>query len=150
MKYPKRKRIFVGCGFILLLVVLVIFGILAYVDFMSKRQMCDGVVSPNAWLDTNRNGLVDEGEKPLAGVCIWSNFNGKPSIPCGPTFLTDSLGRWQGGDDPSEMDFMPGTCCNEIWIYAFQPNGYQATTPLKVNNCVARFGFVSLLPTSTP
>jgi len=42
---------------------------------------------------------------------------------------------WDGG-------FKPGASCDEIYIYAMPPEGYRATTPLVVNDCLGEFGFV--------
>jgi hypothetical protein len=102
--------------------------------------LCDGYSSGKAWVDRNGNGHREPDEPGLAEVCIWDSFGPRMrnqeqvSEICGMS-RTDENGYWDGG-------FKPGASCDEIYIYAVPPEGYRATTPLVVNDCLGEFGFV--------
>ncbi len=110
--------------------------------------MIDGIADAIAWLDENGDGEKDPNEPPLADVCIWDEAM-TPGIPtaddrsrvCTNLFYhTDDTGNWPNSDD-FEWIFRPGADCNDVYIFAAPPVGYQATTPLVVNECRAEFGF---------
>jgi hypothetical protein len=114
------------------------------------------LVSATAWLDDNANGIQDPGEKALANVCIgWGehaaivssdgpdavsrildlsyNFQCKAEQVIQPV-ATDEEGKWGG---------LVVESCQNVFIFARVPEGYQATTDLaSANGCVdAKFGF---------
>jgi len=75
-------------------------------------------------------------------VCIWSGYSPESGIrefvdTCeGQNHdATDQQGKWDR--------FLPGGSCDENFIFARVPQGFQATTDLASNGCVAKFGFVS-------
>ena len=104
--------------------------------------LCDGVSFGEAWVDRNGNGYREPDEPWLEGVCIWDAFElqvldeEEVTERCERS-RTDETGRWGGG-------FKPGASCDEIYIYAMPPEGYQATTALVVNDCSGEFGFAPL------
>jgi hypothetical protein len=75
------------------------------------------------WMDTNGNGLVDVGEKPLPNIEIIF----PPSYP--DNKVTDISGL------ATTSEFKAGCVCN-CWEEAFVkikiPDGYRATTPTSV------------------
>jgi len=100
----------------------------------------DGMASATTWLDTNGDGVQDPNEDIFANVCIWYGYGPDSGIreygdPChGHQFSTDQQGRWQ--------DFLPGGSCEDYFVFAKVPQGFQPTTNLGSNACDAKFGFV--------
>ena len=101
----------------------------------------DGQASVSVWLDKNANGIRDQNEPPLPGVCIWSSdyiasVIQNYSDPCqfSDYDVTDKKGLWG--------KFLPGGSCETYYVFAKAPEGYQPTTDLASNGCSAQFGFV--------
>jgi hypothetical protein len=101
----------------------------------------DGVARVTAWLDSNANGIRDQGEPPLPGVCIWYGYRPDSKIqdyadPCQfeDHDATDEQGQWGL--------FLPGGSCDIVYVFAKPPTGFQPTTDLASNGCSAQFGFV--------
>ena len=101
----------------------------------------DGQTSVTAWLDKNANGSKDTNEPPLSGVCIWAGYRPDSVIqeysdPCNfsDSAVTDEQGNWD--------KFLPGGSCDNFYVFAKSPDGYQPTTDLTSNGCSAQFGFV--------
>lgn len=101
----------------------------------------DDVASVTAWQDKNANGIKDDDESPFPGVCIWYGYRPDSVIqnhsdPCqfSDNGVTDEQGNWG--------QFLPGGNCEDIYVFAKPPNGYQPTTDLASNGCSAQFGFV--------
>jgi hypothetical protein len=101
----------------------------------------DGQASIIAWYDRNANGIREDGEGPFPGVCIWTGY--RPDIdhpnfvdPCisYSNDVTDEQGKWGR--------FLPGGSCENYYVFAKAPDGYQPTTDLASNGCSAQFGFV--------
>jgi len=114
-----------------------------YID--GQLVMFDGGHYATTWLDRDGDGTRSPTEPPLESVCIWSvpelsmfdaehmlNLCGSPDSV--EWLLTDSRGVRSGG-------FWAGACCEDIYVFAFTPEGYRATTPLAVAYCEAEFGF---------
>jgi hypothetical protein len=101
----------------------------------------DGQASVITWLDKNANGIREQNEPPMPGVCIWSGY-GTDSIiqnysdPCKFSYnaFTDEHGLWG--------QFLPGGSCDTFYVFAKAPDGYQPTTDLASDSCSAEFGFV--------
>ena len=100
---------------------------------------CDAWPFADAWVDEDCDGLRDENEEPLPGVCIWS-----PRSPGDPPFdpeyctwdhgRTDEEGRWRG-------DLVAG-CGIPYFIVAQIPVGFEPTTDTAVGKSMdAEFGF---------
>ncbi len=108
--------------------------------------LVDSMASARAWLDSNGDGIRQPAEPWLEDVCIWNHtelerFDEEMvSSLCadsdiGENLSTDENGKWSG-------NLWAGACCSDIYIFAIPPEGYQATTPLVANGCLAEFGFV--------
>ena len=106
----------------------------------------DGSADANVivWFDANANGIMDQGEQPLARVKVGMGF---------PSEYTDENGR------AAVAEFMPG-CATDCWegetVIVEPPQGYKPTTPteyqLTGEDQTFKFGF-ALDPsgaTSTP
>jgi hypothetical protein len=100
----------------------------------------DGQASIIAWYDRNANGIREDGEVPFPGVCIWTGY--RPDIdhpnlvdPCVSyaNDVTDEQGQWGR--------YLPGGSCENYYVFAQAPDGYQPTTDLATNGCSAEFGF---------
>lgn len=108
--------------------------------------LVDSSASARAWLDTNSDGYRDPSESSLENVCMWAStelerFDEESRLllcadpDLRERLITDTEGEWGG-------PFFAGACCNDVYIFAIPPEGYQATTALVVNDCFAEFGFV--------
>jgi hypothetical protein len=93
-----------------------------------------------AWEDLNCNGVKEPDEPPLAGVCMWSSTYTSAPTPsaedCAKEYLhTDSEGM--GG-----AFWQPGMSCNDVFVFAQAPEGYDPTTDTVANQaCWNEFGF---------
>jgi hypothetical protein len=101
----------------------------------------DGQASVSAWLDKNANGIREQNEHPLPGICIWSGYRPDSVIrdysdPCqfSDYAVTDEQGIWE--------KFLPNGSCDTFYVFAKAPDGFQPTTDLASNSCSAQFGFV--------
>jgi len=102
-------------------------------------------------VDANANGNRDLGEQPLPGVCIFAVA--APRQPpldtasqlrnsASDAWRTDETGQWPLADDTMRViNFFAGAKCDDLWILALPPQGYQHTTPRIVNGCEGEFGF---------
>ncbi len=143
MIHGKEKRKILKLFFILFIIV----GMALLINKQMFQPHGDSWASADAWVDNNRNGEKDLGEPPLAGVCIESfDYKAIYNVPstCEQNLITDALGIWHGSE------FFAGASCNDVFIYAFPLDGYTATTRLKVNGCVASFGFAPISSPSVP
>jgi hypothetical protein len=101
----------------------------------------DGLASVTAWQDKNANGIKNDDEPPFPGVCIWYGYRPDSVIqnhsdPC--QFLNDGVTDEQG----NWGQFLPAGNCEDVYVFAEAPDGYQPTTDLASNSCSAQFGFV--------
>jgi hypothetical protein len=107
------------------------------------NYVVDGVATARVytWIDTNGNGLVDVGEKPLPNVEI--------IIP--PSYPDNKVTDISGSATTSE--FKAGCVCY-CWEGSFVeikiPDGYRATTPISVEltseDPLVEFGFIKVTP----
>ena len=135
----------------------------------TTHQICaDTWASATVWEDLNHNGLREENEPPLSGICIdlevpWLPYT-KEATGC--SFRTNETGTW------SSSDYVAGYCgaaervesglaaqCRQVSISVLPPPGYVVTTATTVKDCRAEFGLVQLstpqtgptdIPTVTP
>ena len=92
-----------------------------------------------AYLDANCNGVKDAEETPMAGVCVWTSTYASEPTPsredCANEYLqTDSEGM-------GDAAFFSGVSCNDVYVFAQAPDGFQPTTDTVVNDCDGEFGF---------
>ncbi len=146
----RNKRIITT--FITLTAVIIIFGIGYFSGFFfdtgitpclpPPNRMVDGAATARiyTWIDTNGNGLVDVGEKPLANVEIIF-----------PPYSNDKVTDNSGS--ANTLDFRAGCACR-CWKGSFVkvaiPDGYRATTPTAVeltsDDPLIEFGFIKVIP----
>lgn len=118
---------------------------LAYILFLqsaiyySFHGVGDGIAIITTWLDTNSNGIRDDGEPPFPNVCVGyvgslNDLIRQTGFPCEPEDKTNSQGV--GGSE-----FLPGWT-GIIYKYATPPEGYQPTTDMVSTDYDAKFGFV--------
>jgi hypothetical protein len=105
---------------------------------------CDGEEYVMTWLDSNADGIQDTDEKPFANVCIWDGVD--PNYGVDLEFSCESQNRI----DINHTDehgfwgkFLPGGKCEDYFVFAKAPDGFQPTTSLISNGCNAKFGFVA-------
>lgn len=99
-----------------------------------------------AWQDMNCNGVPDEGEPPLEGVCLQRVDGMNAAAPSlehcdSPVAVTDSEGHW--------ASIVVGLPCSQIYVAARAPDGFFPTTDMVAAGCSIQFGF-SKSPTCTP
>jgi len=110
-------------------------------SLLDLEVMVDGAADARiyTWVDLNENGVVDNDEPPLPYVRI--------DYPFSYLQRTDDFGN------ASASNFKPG-CESECWVDEYveviTPEGYRATTPVRVemtgDNLLYCFGFVKLAP----
>jgi len=110
----------------------------------SPMGCSDATVDIETYVDLNGNGQKDTNEPALDDVCVWVADQIQEYTPpdideiCGKPYQhTTGQGKWVGSG------YVAGKRCDEVFTYAVPPNGYQPTTPLAVNYCIAKFGFIS-------
>ncbi len=125
--------------------------------------MCaDANASAFVWEDLNANGVRDEGEPPLAGVCIavgrqpmtgqedWiPGWCGQAGTQANKGALTNAEGKWWSSSfvagacgEPEEVAESMKSQCNSVYIMALPGPGYRVTTEEWVRGCQAEFGVV--------
>lgn len=99
----------------------------------------DSLAVGSAWEDANCNGKRDAEEAPLAGVCVWSSRNPRAATPAPEDCNTEDF------QTEADGEFGPwwhsGSACDEVFIFAQTPGGFQPTTDIVVKGCSADFGF---------
>ena len=111
----------------------------------------DSDASALAWFDSDGDGRFDFNEPLIQGVCMWASTTLRiydqqeiveicEDAEFYEAFHTNSLGLWPY-ETERYMTFFAGASCNDIYIYALPPEGFNATTPLIVNGCSGAFGF---------
>ena len=144
------KRLFVFIG---VLASLIIGSLFAYGGYLAickpwrlHLALVDADVSARAWVDTNGNGYRDVDETPLEGVCVWDWSAQVPDdeviaqVCDDPFHRTGDSGEWPSSEE-RYLTFRAGASCEDIYIFAKPPQGFEATTPIVVNSCYAEFGF---------
>lgn len=105
-------------------------GCAAYVDSLGFGT---------AYVDANCNGVKDPGEKPLAGVCVWTS--GHAFAPTPSREECDSEEAQTDSEGESAVAWYSGASCDEVFVFAQAPDGLQPTTDTVVNGCEGDFGF---------
>jgi hypothetical protein len=117
-------------------------------------QICaDGGALAMVWEDTNGNGQQDQGESPMANVCVlvqkFGNAvdeNTAKKMCASSSNLTAEDGRWSSDilfgscGSPSDVSREMENQCNNLSMLVFPPTGYKTTTAETVKGCRARFG----------
>lgn len=94
------------------------------------------------WHDINGDGLREEDEPLMPGICVWAGYD--------PYYLSEE-GAWEKvcsnsyyltREDGSWDDFFPGGRCVEVNNAIFVPEGYSATTPTEAIGCAVEFGLI--------
>ena len=117
-------------------------------------QVCaDGGAMAMVWEDTNGNGQQDQGESPMANVCVLVqklgnavDANTAKKLCASSSNFTTEDGRWSSDvlfsscGAPSDISRDLEKQCNELSMLVFPPTGYKTTTSETVKGCRARFG----------
>jgi len=145
----KRTLYTIGITFILIFALgAALYVYSSVISSIGPRVLCDAQSSGSAWVDLNGNGILEEDDPPLGGVCIWSDLSVNSfeamisrGICESPRHLTGEEGDWAG-------EFYAGSCGDDLYVFALAPEGYQATTPQVIHSGNASFGFAppGLLP----
>jgi hypothetical protein len=115
-------------------------GSILYAQYdLYHGPLADSNVVMVTWLDRNANGVHEEGEPPLANVCVGFLYRPNDLLDYARSqhcdFQTDETGTWS--------EFMAGEdCSGGIYVYALPPQGYQPTTDMARESCEGEFGFV--------
>jgi len=103
-------------------VALIVFSMLHYILQVGGVADCAWHSSAKAWIDSNRDGLVNSGEAPLRNVAIHIDDVEKHLIDIGWPALTDQFGDVQ-------LNVSIPDCSNSVFeIYADLPEGFRVTT----------------------
>lgn len=132
----------------ILSIALIVFSMLHYIVRAGGIADCAWHGLAKAWIDSNADGRINNGEHPLSGVEIHiNNLQDQPLHP-GWTAVTD-----KNGDAPLNV-LMPGCSDVLLEVYASVPDGYLLTTEPRIavnrgfwgslfTKNVYYFGFVS-------
>jgi hypothetical protein len=90
------------------------------------------------WEDLNCNKVPDEGEPPLAGVCV--ELEDDIRVPT-PSISPKDCGSWITNEEGHLTTGIVASTCNEIFVAVISPDGYQPTTNVVNIGCSQQFGF---------
>ena len=99
----------------------------------------DSIGTGTAYVDANCNGVRDPEETPLAGVCNWMSTDASVATPSREDCANEQLQTDSGGI--GGWGFFAGLSCNDVYVFAQAPDGFQPTTDTAVNDCHGEFGF---------
>lgn len=103
-------------------VALIFFSMLHYILRVGGVADCAWHGSAKAWIDTNRDGLINHGESPLRNVAIHIDDARNDLIDVGWPAITDQYGDVQ-------LNVSIPDCSNSVFeIYTDLPEGYRVTT----------------------
>lgn len=131
----------------LLSVALVVFSMLHYIVKVGGIVNCAWHGSAKAWLDSNADGLLNNGERPLRDVEILIDDVQNKLVNVGWTAITDQ-------DGEARLNVVMLGCSEIILeVYANIPDGYRLTTESRIEvnqdfwgmlnpNRVYYFGFI--------
>jgi hypothetical protein len=125
-------------------VAFIFFSVLHYILRPGSLEYCAWQGSAKAWIDTNRDGLVNIGEPPLSDVEIYIRDVQNQLFDISWPLTTD-----QEGDVQFDIS-LPG-CSNTIFEISVEiPEGYRTTTRSRIEvssnpgtERIYYFGFVS-------
>ena len=108
-------------------------------SMMSGCFVGDSIGTGTAYVDANCNGVRDPEETPLAGVCVWMSTDASEPTPsredCANEYVqTDS-------EEIAGWGFFAGVSCDDVYVFAQAPDGFQPTTDTVVDHCYGEFGF---------
>src|SRR5919198_2037817 len=105
---------------------LLFFSTLHYILKVSGVADCAWHSSAKVWIDSNRDGHINNRESPLAGVSIHINDIKNNLIDVGWPAITDSYGNVQ-------LNVSTPNCSNSVFeIYADTPDGFRVTTEPRI------------------
>jgi len=103
-------------------VVLIFFSMLHYILRSGAVADCAWHSTAKAWIDSNRDGLVNHGESPFPNVAIHIDDVQNNLIDVGWPAITDQFGDVQ-------LNVSIPDCSNSVFeIYADVPEGFRLTT----------------------
>jgi hypothetical protein len=103
-------------------VALIFFSMLHYILKVGGVADCGWHGSAKAWIDSNRDGLVNNDESPLGNIAIHIDDVQNHLVDVGWPAITDHYG------DAQLNVSIPG-CSNSVFeIYADPPEGFRVTT----------------------
>ena len=103
-------------------VALIFFSALQYILRVGAVADCDWHGSAKAWIDSNRDGLVNNDESPLANVAIHIDDVQNQLVDVGRPVITDKYG------DAQLHVSIPGCSKSIFEIYVDPPEGFRVTT----------------------
>jgi len=101
--------------------------------------LVDSLGFGTAYVDANCNGVKDPEEMPLAGVYVWTS--GDALAPTPSREECDSEDAQTDSEGESAVAWYSGSSCDEVFVFAQAPDGFQPTTDTVVNDCDGEFGF---------
>ena len=146
-KFPKTpKWAWIGALVLLLVVCVTWFLVKSY-----TYADCIWTGKAVAWIDENRNGIVDKGEKPLPNVQFFvDDTHNKYTVIADNDAVTELNGK------VLLFVWLPGCPKVRMEIYPKIPQGFELTTSPRLkggkNDKTYEFGFAYLpgVPTATP
>jgi hypothetical protein len=103
-------------------VALIFFSVLHYILRSGDLSNCAWHSSAKAWIDSNRDGLVNHGESPLRNVAIHIDDIANNLIDIGWPAITDQ-------DGAAQLNVSISDCSNSVFeIYADLPEGFHLIT----------------------
>src|SRR6266540_508691 len=103
-------------------IALIFFSMLNYILRAGGVTDCAWHSSAKAWIDSNRDGLVNQGESPLSNVAIHIDDVENHLIDVGWPAITDQYGKVQ-------LHVSTPDCSNSVFeVYADLPEGFRMTT----------------------
>jgi hypothetical protein len=107
-------------------IALIFFSMLHYILRDGGVADCAWHSSAKAWIDSNRDGLVNNGELPLRNVVIHIDDVANNLIDVGWPAITDRYGHVQ-------LNVSIPDCSNSVFeIYADLPEGFRMTTQPRI------------------
>jgi uncharacterized delta-60 repeat protein len=92
----------------------------AHVEAMEPRMLLSGSISGTVFADTNHDGVMDNGEKGLAGVTVYMDPNYNHKLDAGEqSVVTDANGNYDFTNPPADPEI----------LRVILPSGAQQTFP---------------------
>lgn len=116
---------------------MIIIGILVIISFLNSScgvADCVWTGYTIAWIDSNKNGILDQNEEPLQGVSVHVDDIKNKYIDVADTIQTDDDG------EAFATVWLPGCPDAEFEIYVDIPQGYKLTTQPRIKVYTDFFG----------
>jgi hypothetical protein len=108
-------------------IALIFFSTLHYVLKTGGISGCAWHGSAKAWIDSNHNGLLNQGEPPLSNVAIHIDDRQNDLVDVGWPAVTDKSGN-------AQLIVSIPNCSKSVFeIYADFPEGFRVTTPPRLD-----------------